>query len=123
MARAYTKKAPKVGGKFTGSQLFDAVGIKVGLKKMVVRDVIYALADVAVEQLVKTGLVRFPHLGVIKVKNIPAKSYPEGDYPNMFKRGPDGKPTMEHRPARIRPAKTKLKFNFASQLRKPVTGK
>lgn len=109
--------------KMTAGDLFKAVGEKVEVKHLVVRDTVYAIVDMAVASLKKTGEFRIPHLGRIMVKDYPAKKFPAGEYPNMFKKGPDGKPLMEYKEARTRPARKKLKFLFASQVKKPVIGK
>ena len=115
-----TSTSSKKKVKMTGAQFFEIVGTKVGLKKNVVRDMVYAMGEVVVEQLTKTGEVRIPRFGRFFTKFYPAKKLAAGEYTNAFKKGPDGKALVEYREARVRPAKTKLKFLTASQIKKPV---
>jgi hypothetical protein len=109
--------------RITAGELFDTLGTKLEVKRLVVRDLVHGLSEMAVESLKKTGEFRIPHLGRIIVKDIPMKKYPAGEYANPFKKGPDGKPVMEYKEARVRPARKKLKFIFASQVKQPVMGK
>jgi hypothetical protein len=106
--------------KMTGSQLFEEVAKKAGIKKLMARDFTFALVDVVVGVLKRDKEVRIPHFGKILVKDFPAKKIPAGDYANPFKRGPDGKPVIEHKEARVRPAQRKLKFYFSAQIKKPL---
>lgn len=115
-------KTKKNTNRVTGSEFFDLVGTKVGLKKSVVRDTVYAISDVVVDLLKKNKEVRVPHLLKVVTKFTPSKKIPAGNYANPFKRDASGAPTVEYREARTRPAKTKLKAYFASQVRKPVLG-
>ena len=112
-----------VPGKLTAGQFFELVANKVGLKKRIVRDTMYAAVDTAITTLIKNGEVKIPHLAKFMIKTIPEKRYPAGDYTNFFKKGPDGKPVVEHREARVRPAKTRIKVSLSSQIRKPVLSK
>ena len=106
--------------KMTAGDLFKAVGEKLEVKHLVVREVVHEIVEMAVVGLKKNGEFRIPHLGRIVVKTIPAKKYPAGEYANPFKKGPDGKAVMEYKEARNRPARKKLKFIFAAQVKKPV---
>lgn len=112
------KKTSK--SRLTGSEFFQLIADKVGIKRKVVRDTIFALTDVSVSQLRKTKEVRIPHLGKILIKDIPAKKIPAGNYANPFKRAADGQPLVEYKEARVRPAKRKFKFSFAAQIKKPL---
>ena len=101
----------------TPGAVLDFVSSKVGLKRKVVKDVLEQTAFIVGHQLKNVGVIRVPHLGkAVKVIK-PARKLPAGDYPNFFKKGPDGKPLMEHKDARVVPERKKLKFTFTKEIR------
>jgi nucleoid DNA-binding protein len=117
------RRRVKMAETMTGTQVFEAVAEKTELKKNQVRAVVYAISELAAATLKKTGTFRIPHVGKFAVKKYPAKKYPAGNYPNMFKKDAEGKPVMEYKEARVKPARTKVKFSVASQIKEPFGAK
>jgi len=101
----------------TGTQVFEAVAEKTELKRNQVRAVVYAISELAAETLKKTGTFRIPHVGKFVIKKYPAKKLPAGDYKNPWTG------TTEYKEARVKPARTKVKFQVASQVKAPFTAK
>ena len=109
--------------KMTAGEIFKAIGATVEMKPKAVQAVVYAFSDLAAAMLKKGGELRIPHIGRLSVKDIPKKTYPAGDYANMFKKDKEGKPLMEYKEKRVRPAKKKIKFLIASQIKSQVVAK
>jgi len=104
----------------TAGEFLGAVASGIEMKRSAVRMVLMAVAEMTGALLKKDGVAKIPCIGRLTVKRIPAKKYPAGDYPNPFKKGPDGKPLVEHKEARVRASKVRLKFCTATQIRKFV---
>jgi len=85
-----------------------------GLKTAVIRTVFTNTSAIAAQHLRKHGAFRVPYLGKATVKKIPSKKYPAGDYTNPFTK------ITAHKDAWVRPARMKLKFNFASTVKESV---
>ena len=106
--------------KINGSQILEMIASKIGLKKKIVREVLVTTSEIISHQLDKTEEVKVPNIGVFRIKRMPEKKMPAGDYLNPFKKGADGKPIIEHREARVRPARTKFKFSYSHHIKKAV---
>ena len=101
----------------TPGAVLDFISSKVGLKRKVVKDVLIQTGFIIGHQLKNVGVIRIPHIGKgIKIIK-PARKIPAGIYPNFFKKGPDGKPLMEKKEARVVPERKKLKFTFTKEIR------
>lgn len=104
----------------TPGQVLDFISSKVGLKRKVVKDVLVQTAFIIGHQLKTVGMIRVPSIGKAVKTVKPARKIPAGLYPNFFKKGPDGKPAMEQKPARTVPERKKIKFTFAKEIRDSI---
>jgi len=102
--------------RMTSGEFIDTVAEKTGLKRDQARTFLMTVSMFAVDTVKKNGEVKIPYLGRMLIKHYPAKKHPEGDYTNPFT-----KETV-HKKAWTTPAKKKLKFYFASQVKEPVIG-
>lgn len=115
-----TQMAPKNKKPLNASDVFKIVGEETEQKPSTVKQIVTAIAAMAGRELKTRGQFKILGLGKIVVKHFPAKKYPAGDYVNRFKKGPDGNPLVEHREARTREARIKIKFNAAKDLKTAV---
>jgi hypothetical protein len=114
------KMAKKNKEVMTPGMILDFISTKIGLKKKVIKEVFLQTGELIGHQLKTVGLVRIPHIGkAVKVVK-PARKLPAGMYPNFFKKGEDGKPLMEQKPARTIPERKKIKFMFTKEIRDSI---
>jgi nucleoid DNA-binding protein len=117
---AKVKKEP-----MSGTSVIKYIAHNAGLKNSIIKNVFIDLSELIAHQLNTAGEIKIPYIAKIAKKTRPARKKAAGNYPNFFKKTKDPKtgemvPTMEYKPARVIPAKTKLKLYVLKNLKEKL---